>query len=97
MWLTTLWFGDNKDYAFVNIGSDIMVKKCSCIIYSKLRLQSRRNSSINRIQKRQDIGSISINNAIQKAANKNYGCDEYMKIGDTVYYKGDSREFKKCQ
>ncbi len=26
------WFGDNKDYAFVNIGSDIMVKKCSCII-----------------------------------------------------------------
>ena len=26
---------------------------------------------------------------IQKVANKNYGCDEYMKIGDTVYYKGD--------
>ena len=84
------WFGDNKDYAFVNIGSDIMVKN-AVALYSKLLSQGYKAEEIQVLTayKKGDIGSISINNAIQKVANKNYGCDEYMKIGDTVYYKGD--------
>lgn len=47
------WFGDNKDYAFVNIGSDIMVKN-AVALYSKyfLKVTKQKKSSINCIQKR---------------------------------------------
>lgn len=84
------WFGANKDYAFVNIGSEIMVKN-AVALYSKLLSQGYKTEDIQVLTayKRGDIGSIAINNAIQKVANKNYGSEEYMKVGDVIYYKGD--------
>ena len=84
------WFGANKDYAFVNIGSEIMVKN-AVALYSKLLLQGYKTEDIQVLTayKKGDIGSIAINNAIQKVANKNYGSEDYMKVGDVIYYKGD--------
>lgn len=84
------WFGANKDYAFVNIGSEIMVKN-AVALYSKLLSQGYKTEDIQVLTayKKGDIGSIAINNAIQKVANKNYGSEEYMKVGDVIYYKGD--------
>lgn len=48
------WFGDNKDYAFVNIGSDIMVKN-AVALYSKLLSQgykAEENQVIDMLTKR---------------------------------------------
>lgn len=84
------WFGANKDYAFVNIGSDIMVKN-AVGLYSKLLSQGYKAEDIQVLTayKKGDVGTLFINNAIQKVANPNYGSSECMKVGDTVYYKGD--------
>lgn len=84
------WFGANKDYAFVNVGSDIMVKN-AVALYSKLLSQGYKIEDIQVLTsyKKGDVGTGLINNAIQKVANPNYGSSECMKIGDTVYFKGD--------
>ena len=84
------WFGQNKDYVFINVGSDIMVKN-AVALYSKLLLQGHKVEDIQVLTayKKGDIGAIAINNAIQKVANKNYGSDEFMKVGDVTYYKDD--------
>ncbi len=84
------WFGQNKDYAFINISSDIMVKN-AVALYSKLLSQGHKVEDIQVLTayKKGDIGAITINNAIQKVANKNYGSDEFMKVGDVAYYKDD--------
>lgn len=84
------WFGQNKDYAFINVDSDIMVKN-AVALYSKLLLQGHKveNIQVLTAYKKGDIGAIAINNAIQKVANRNYGSDEFMKVGDVTYYKDD--------
>lgn len=84
------WFGANKDYGFLNVHKDYTVKSAMAL-YSKLLKQGY---SVDEIQvltsyKKGDMGSISLNNAIQKIANPNYGDNDYMKIGETVYFKGD--------
>ena len=85
-----IWFGANKDYAFINVGSDIMVKN-AVALYSKLLSQGYKIEDIQVLTsyKKGDVGTGTINNAIQKVANPNYGSSECMKIGDTVYFKGD--------
>ena len=84
------WFGSNKDYAFVNIGSENMVKN-TVALYSKLLSQGYKSEDIQVLTsyKKGDIGSLAINNAIQKVANKNYTTDAYIKVGDVVFYKDD--------
>lgn len=84
------YFGENKDYAFVNIGSDIIVKN-AVALYEKLLSQGYRTEDIQVLTayKKGDCGQISINNQLQKVANSNYGSSECMKIGDIVYFKGD--------
>ena len=84
------WFGTNKDYAFVNVGSDIIVKN-AVALYSKLLSQGYKTEDIQVLTayKKGDVGTLVINNAIQKVANPNYGSQECMKVGDTVYFKGD--------
>lgn len=84
------WFGENKDYAFVSTSNDTIVKN-AVALYKKLLTQGY---TVNDIQvlssyKKGDCGTQTINNAIQKVANKNYGDREYMKVGETVYYKND--------
>lgn len=84
------WFGSNKDYAFIATNNDNIVKS-AVGLYKKLLTQGY---TVNDIQvltsyKKGNCGTQLINNEIQKVANKNYRTREYMKVGDTVYYKGD--------
>lgn len=84
------YFGENKDYAFINVGSDIIVKN-AVTLYEKLLLQGYRKEDIQVLTayKKGDCGQIAINNQLQKVANSNYGSSECMKIGDIVYFRGD--------
>ena len=84
------WFGANKDYAFVNIQNENIGRNATAL-YNKLLSQGYNVEDIQVLTayRKGDAGSIVINNAIQKVANKNYGSNEYMKVGDIVYYKND--------
>lgn len=84
------YFGENKDYAFINVGSDIIVKN-AVALYEKLLSQGYKTEDIQVLTayKKGDCGQIAINNQLQKVANPNYGSSECMKIGDIVYFKGD--------
>lgn len=83
-------FGDNKDYMFVDLPSELIPKNVVAL-YKKLL---DNGSSIEDIQVLTaknvgSCGSIELNNMIQKVANPNYGSEVNMKIGDTIYYEGD--------
>lgn len=84
------YFGENKDYAFINVGSDIIVKN-AVALYEKLLTQGYKTEDIQVLTayKKGDCGQIAINNQLQKVANPNYGSSECMKVGDIVYFKGD--------
>lgn len=84
------YFGENKDYAFVNVGSNIIVKN-AVALYKKLLSQGYKIEDLQVLTayKKGDYGQISINNQLQKVANPNYGSDECMKVEDTLYFKGD--------
>lgn len=83
-------FGDNQDYMFVDLASELIPKNVVAL-YKKLL---NNGSSIEDIQVLTaknvgDCGSVVLNNMIQKVANPNYGSEVNMKIGDTTYYEGD--------
>lgn len=85
------YFGDNKDYAFINVGSSTIVKNLIAL-YQKLLSSGKYN--VDDIQvltsyKKGDYGQIVINNQLQKIANRNYGSQDFMKVGDITYYKDD--------
>lgn len=85
------YFGDNKDYAFINVGSSTIVKNLIAL-YQKLLSSGEYN--VDDIQvltsyKKGDYGQIVINNQLQKIANRNYGSQDFMKVGDITYYKDD--------
>lgn len=84
------YFGENKDYAFINVGSDIIVKN-TVALYKKLLESGYKVEDIQVLTayKKGDCGQIAINNHLQKVANPNYGSADCMKIGETVYFKGD--------
>ena len=86
---TCTFFGDNGDYAFINVGSSLIVKNVVAL-YQKLLSQGY---SVDDIQvltayNKGEYGSIALNNHIQKIANKNYGASG-LKHGDITYYEGD--------
>ena len=83
-------FGDNQDYMFVDLASELIPKNVVAL-YKKLL---NNGSSIEDIQVLTaknvgDCGSVALNNMIQRVANPNYGSEVNMKIGDTTYYEGD--------
>lgn len=83
-------FGDNQDYMFIDLASELIPKNVVAL-YKKLL---DNGSSIEDIQVLTaknvgDCGSVVLNNMIQKVANPNYGSEVNMKVGDTTYYKGD--------
>ena len=84
------WYGTNKDYAFVKTDNTNILKN-AVALYKKLLSQGYKIEDIQVLSsyKKGEVGTGVINNAIQKVANPNYGCNESMKIGDTYYYKGD--------
>ena len=70
---------------------DRNIVKSAVALYGKLLSQGYKTEDIQLLTayKKGDLGSIAINNAIPKVANKNYGSSEYMKVGDVVSYEGD--------
>ena len=83
-------FGDNQDYMFIDLASELIPKNVVAL-YKKLL---DNGSSIEDIQVLTaknvgECGSVELNNMIQRVANPNYGSEVNMKIGDTTYYQGD--------
>ena len=83
-------FGDNQDYMFIDLASELIPKNVVAL-YKKLL---DNGSSIEDIQVLTaknvgDCGSVTLNNMIQRVANPNYGSEVNMKVGDTTYYEGD--------
>lgn len=83
-------FGDNQDYMFIDLASELIPVNVVAL-YKKLL---DNGSSIEDIQVLTaknvgDCGSVILNNMIQKVANRNYGSEVNMKVGDTTYYEGD--------
>ena len=83
------FFGDNKDYAFINVGSSLIIKNVVAL-YQKLLSQEYNVDDIQVLTayNKGEYGSIALNNHIQKIANKNYGTSG-LKYGETTYYEGD--------
>lgn len=83
-------FGDNQDYMFIDLASELIPKNVVAL-YKKLL---DNGSSIEDIQVLTaknvgDCGSVQLNNMIQRVANPNYGSEINMKVGETTYYEGD--------
>lgn len=83
-------FGTNKDYTFIDVPQESTVKTVVSL-YKKL-IDSDIDAADIQVLTAKNIGeygTVALNKYLQKIANPNYGGDDYMKIGDTVYYKGD--------
>lgn len=85
-----IFFGKNKDYAFLQCDNENIIKRATAL-YEKLLSQGYMPEDIMVLtsQNKGYYGTVAINNNIQKIANKNYGSNQNMKIGETVYYKND--------
>lgn len=83
-------FGDNKDYTFVDLSSEAIPQN-AVALYKKLLDMGNNIDNIQVLTAKNigDCGTVVLNNMIQKVANKNYGSDIHMKIGDVTYYEGD--------
>lgn len=83
-------FGDNKDYTFIDLPSDLIPQN-AVALYKKLMDKGLDTEDIQVLTAKNisDCGTIVLNNMIQRVANSNYGSEVNMKIGDTTYYEGD--------
>lgn len=83
-------FGDNKDYMFVDLASEI-IPHHAVALYKKLLDNgiSIENIQVLTAKNVSDCGTVVLNNLLQKVANPNYGSEICMKVGETTYYKGD--------
>ena len=83
-------FGDNKDYTFVDLASEIIPQNVVALYKKLLNLGCNiENIQVLTAKNVGDCGTVTLNNMIQKVANPNYGSEVYMKIGDVTYYEGD--------
>lgn len=84
-------FGENKDYIFIKATPGLMKDKI-VNLYGKLLEKGYSLHDIQVLTAKNvgDCGTIALNKEIQKIANKNYGCIHNIKIGESVYYVGDS-------
>lgn len=83
-------FGDNKDYTFVDLPSEVIPQNVVGL-YKKLLEKGYSIDDIQVLTAKNvgDCGTIVLNNMIQKVANLNYGSEVFMKVGDTTYFEGD--------
>ncbi len=83
-------FGDNHDYMFIDLTSELIPKNVVAL-YKKLLDNGNSIEDIQVLTAKNvgDCGSVQLNNMIQRVANPNYGSEVNMKIGDTTYYQGD--------
>lgn len=83
-------FGDNQDYMFVDLSSELIPKN-AVALYKKLLQNGYSVSDIQVLTVKNvgDCGTVILNKMLQRVANQNYGSEVNMKVGDTVYYEGD--------
>lgn len=83
-------FGDNKDYTFVDLSSEVIPQNVVGL-YKKLLEKGYSIDDIQVLTAKNvgDCGTVVLNNMIQKVANPNYGSEVFMKVGDTTYFEGD--------
>lgn len=83
-------FGDNKDYTFVDLPSEVIPQNVVGL-YKKLLEKGYSIDDIQVLTAKNvgDCGTIVLNNMIQKVANPNYGSEVFMKVSDTTYFEGD--------
>lgn len=83
-------FGNNQDYMFIDLASELISKNVVAL-YKKLLDNGNNIEDIQVLTAKNvgECGSIELNNMIQRVANPNYGSEVNMKIGDTTYYEGD--------
>ena len=83
-------FGDNQDYMFIDLASELIPKNVVAL-YKKLLDNGNSIEDIQVLTAKNvgDCGSVQLNNMIQRIANTNYGSEVNMKVGDTTYYVGD--------
>lgn len=83
-------FGDNQDYMFIDLTSELIPKNVVAL-YKKLLDNGNSIEDIQVLTAKNvgDCGSVVLNNMIQRIANSNYGSEVNMKVGDTTYYEGD--------
>ena len=87
---TVTAFGLRHDYNYVRC-SDSNIIKFTLGLYQKLLHEGIEVDDImvTSAYNIGDYGVITLNNQLQKIANKNYGSDDCFKVGKTVYYIGD--------
>ena len=87
---TVTQFGKNKDYTFVRSLDSNIVKNCLGL-YKKLLSEGIKSDDImvTSAYNIGDYGVVTLNNQLQKLANKNYGSDNCFKVGQTTYYLND--------
>ena len=83
-------FGSNQDYTFIDLRSEDISNR-AVSLYKQLLKEGNSVDSIQVLTAKNvgECGTVELNNAIQKVANRNYGSEICMKFGDTTYYKGD--------
>lgn len=83
-------FGDNQDYMFIDLASELIPRNVVAL-YKKLLNNGNSIEDIQVLTAKNvgDCGSVVLNNMIQKVANPNYGSEVNMKVGETTYYEGD--------
>ena len=83
-------FGDNKDYSFIDLPSDLIPQN-AVALYKKLLGKGYTIEDIQVLSAKNvgECGSVLLNNMIQKIANKNFGSETCMRYGETTYYIGD--------
>jgi len=83
-------FGDNQDYMFIDLASELIPRNVVAL-YKKLLDNGNSIEDIQVLTAKNvgDCGSVQLNNMIQRIANPNYGSEVNMKVGETTYYEGD--------
>ena len=83
-------FGNNQDYMFIDLASELIPKNVVSL-YKKLLDNGNGIEDIQVLTAKNvgECGSVELNNMIQRIANRNYGSEVNMKVGDTTYYEGD--------
>ena len=87
---TVTCFGVNKDYVFIDLAKE-NVPKNAVALYKKLLNSGEHIEDIQVLTAKNvgEYGTVALNNMIQRAVNKNYGGNKYMKVKEVKYYNDD--------
>lgn len=95
---TMTTFGKNKDYTFIKSEDKDIIKNTLGIYKKILSKEWQKSKGIHlnvddvQVLTAKNVGAygtVTLNNELQKIANKNYGSQKFFKVGDTVFYEGD--------